>query len=337
MQFFRLRPRGKLLPLDLPSLTDVLEGVAPTWVQRTLARLREEAVFQRAFPGQWSPGWLPFLGELAGVPKGSPGYWTAQDILGFLGANGQLPGSSSTRPSPSLTVEQLVGRLRAAFLPDVVAVEAAYPQLVNNFEYSYRRRNLLLSLLIGLFAAAALSLPVDRIWQRATELTPAQAVVLASELRRLAGAATPSAAASAAGGETNGSRGATPERGVDEPTASAPQAGRSGSSRVAPPATPGAPPLGVDCAAVIAATGTLDRSLEAMARTGRRPAGRSLEFFVQWRESWRSGICDFLAFLPGCLITAVLLSFGAPFWNDAVGILSRFQRGIKPGRRPAEE
>ncbi|MEP0775082.1 MAG: hypothetical protein HRF46_12045 [Acidobacteriota bacterium] len=335
-QFIRLGPRGKLLPLDLPSLTDTLEGAAPTWVQRTLARLREETVFQRTFPGQWSPSWSRFLEELAEVPKGSAGYWTAQDILRFLGTNGQ-PQESSSASSPALSAEQLVGRFRAAFLPDVVAVEAAYPQLVNNFEYSYRRRNLLMSFLLGWFVAVALSLPVDRIWQRATELTPAQAIALASELRQLAAAAAPSEAASAANRETNGSRAATPEGDVDQPTASAPRAGRSGSSQVAPPATPAASPPGVDCAALTAAVETLDRSLQAMAGAERRPAGRRIQFFAQWKESWRSGIPDFLAFLPGYLITAVLLSFGAPFWNDAIGILSKFQGGTKSQRRTAEE
>jgi len=48
------------------------------------------------------------------------------------------------------------------------------------------------------------------------------------------------------------------------------------------------------------------------------------------------GLGASLRYLLGSLLTAILVSFGAPFWNDAVGALARLQKKPEPAAAPTE-
>jgi len=55
------------------------------------------------------------------------------------------------------------------------------------------------------------------------------------------------------------------------------------------------------------------------------------------RELWAEGKgWALFRFLAGCLMTALLTSFGAPFWNDIAGTLQRLQKGAPPPAKPTE-
>jgi len=59
-----------------------------------------------------------------------------------------------------------------------------------------------------------------------------------------------------------------------------------------------------------------------------------LEYLMEWsdvRAVWNDGLFAVLRHLFSCLITALLLSFGAPFWNDLTSSLLQFQRSRKSG------
>jgi len=300
-QLFRLRPQGRLLPLDSQALSTLLERSAPTWVQRGLAQLRDEVAVQATNKDAWSHGWTTFLKELADAPKGSAGYWTAEDIRRFLEKNGH--GTETTvSNSPRLAAEQLLQRFRANFLPAVVTVERTFPQLETNFEYTYRRRNLRQSFLIGLLVTAALSFPVDTIWRASTRLSPAEALALADQAQEAAARARPAQ---------------SPGHAQPEPTTTL-------------------PPTDDDCDRLADALEALNDSLNLLATTSARPESPGLELFAGLRTTWQEqGFWATILHLLSCAFTAVLLSFGAPFWNDAVGALSTLQR--KPPRSGGSE
>jgi hypothetical protein len=54
-----------------------------------------------------------------------------------------------------------------------------------------------------------------------------------------------------------------------------------------------------------------------------------VNYVIDWatiRALWNAGVWAVLRFLFGCLITALLLSFGAPVWNDITSALLRVQK-----------
>jgi hypothetical protein len=59
-----------------------------------------------------------------------------------------------------------------------------------------------------------------------------------------------------------------------------------------------------------------------------------LDYLVNWSDVgqiWNDGLLAIIRHLFSCLVTALLLSFGAPFWNDLASSLLQFQRSRKSG------
>ena len=83
-QFRKLRPRGILLPLKKEQLIDGLERSTPPWIQRTLSALNYELKFESDEKQGASPMWRNFLVELGNADKNSPGYWSAYGLTKFL-------------------------------------------------------------------------------------------------------------------------------------------------------------------------------------------------------------------------------------------------------------
>jgi hypothetical protein len=84
IQLKRVRPKGKILPLKQDELADALERTAPPWIQRTLKQLKTEIEFQDNGPNVLSNTWDEFLDELAKTEQGAPGFWNAYEIAEFL-------------------------------------------------------------------------------------------------------------------------------------------------------------------------------------------------------------------------------------------------------------
>jgi hypothetical protein len=86
-QWKRLRPAGRLLPLGKEELIRELEQTAPPWVYRTLDALKHEEKLQGS-GRQVSPVWRKFLGELGRTEVDTPGYWSAAAVAEFLSRYG---------------------------------------------------------------------------------------------------------------------------------------------------------------------------------------------------------------------------------------------------------
>jgi hypothetical protein len=83
-QIRKLRPGGILLPMDQEGLTGALERTAPHWIRKTIDQLKLECQLQGDKKTESSPEWRNFLVELGEVEKGAPGYWNALEIAQFL-------------------------------------------------------------------------------------------------------------------------------------------------------------------------------------------------------------------------------------------------------------
>lgn len=83
-QLKRVRPKGTILPLSRDELVNALERTAPGYVQLALSRLKFEVEYQSGAPKPPSALWLGFLNELGKVEQGTMGYWNAFEIASFL-------------------------------------------------------------------------------------------------------------------------------------------------------------------------------------------------------------------------------------------------------------
>ena len=85
---FRVRkPRGVVNKLDQPALVAGLEQLAPAWIRKSLDALKAEVAIQAADGGtrkEASPAWRQFLKELSGAERGMAGFDRARDIARFL-------------------------------------------------------------------------------------------------------------------------------------------------------------------------------------------------------------------------------------------------------------
>lgn len=259
-QFRRRRPRGKLLPLDKPDFTAAMERTAPPWIRRALETLRLESDLTKATPSPPSPALKALAADLSTAERGSPGFTTASEVSAFLRdwniavTPGQ--GASSVALPPTLDAAALLSDFRERFLPQVTQAERTFAQLQRNFDFSYRRRNTLITFVLALTLSITANLPIGQLYRNAARMTPDQAVAVAEGARNEP--ALGSAAEQSWLGDIGGRLRATWER--------------------------------------IRSGGPL--------------------------------------YLLECLITALLIAFGAPLWNDLAGTLLRLQRGPSKVSRP---
>ena len=304
LQFWRSRPRGLLLPLDHETLLAGLERTAPALVRRALDRLTFEAQVQAGHPQPPSATWLGFLDELRKVEKGSPGYLSAQKIARFLttwdhqwigepksaepteSGKPQSVGEIRISKAEPFPAARLVVAFRREFLPHVEDTKNQLPQLERNFEYAYRRRNLRQTFVIGFVFAVLFNLPLERIYQRANSLSPAEAAAIALQAMEAY------------------------DRGMVATDTSA---------------TPD-----LEQVKAILQKTVLD--------TTRYQA--SANYLMDFREVgrlWDAGFFTMLRFLFGCFLSALLVSFGAPFWNDLASALLRIRQSRKGAPAAVEE
>lgn len=266
--FFPRRPQGLLQPMDKQTLVTSLERTAAPWIQRALALLHTEAELQKGARRKATPAFRNFLTELAGVERGSPGYFSAVELREFLA------GWEDELAEPD--AQALLLGLRQRFLPSVIQAEANFTQLTKNVEYAYRRRNLRQTFLFGLGLALVFQLPADRLYLRAGKVPLDQAIAAAEQARAIY--------AQEAARDTAAAR-RLPEL-----------------ERLA------------DSLRRVLVTGGAPASLNERISLPRIQA----EFATP-----RSGF----VYLLGCLLTSLLISFGAPFWNDLSGVLLRVAKG----------
>lgn len=83
-QFKRVRPKGMILPLKREELISAIERTAPLWIQRTLNQLKLEVKLQDSNKSEMSNSFKEFLDELGKVEEGTTGYWNALEITNFF-------------------------------------------------------------------------------------------------------------------------------------------------------------------------------------------------------------------------------------------------------------
>ncbi len=284
-QIRRLRPTGELRPLQCGQLLDALERSSPPWYLRTIGALELEMELTKNGAAAPSPAWREFLDQLDKASPGSPGYHVATKVVRFLQEWGHTPGTAKQgRRQASEPNEWQPGALLAAFrhefLPQLQRVATQYPQIMQNYDYEYRRRNTRQTVLVALLVTLGFSLPFDRIYRAATQLSPEQALQLAETTVAMFAADT------GAVGEVGDTARARLESA---------------------------------------------QSIAGSVMTSLRPEAELLGKRITWgdiREMWQRGTV--LRYLLGCLLTALLISFGAPVWHDLARTLLRLQRGGSP-------
>jgi len=197
LQFRRLRPRGLVIPLQREQLVPALERTAPVLVQQGIDCLAREVQFQAGLPQAASPSWRAYLREIGDAERGSRSYWTALEICEFLASwhhvwkrprergKDQPERAGQLTPPGNLNASQLQEAFRSRFTPEVDRAAAALPQVNENFEYQYRRRNTRLTATIAFLLALLCNLPFDELYRKARETDPATAVAMAEKVLEL--------------------------------------------------------------------------------------------------------------------------------------------------------
>jgi hypothetical protein len=200
-------------------------------------------------------------------------------------------GVGSVALPATVDAEALLGDFRERFLPHVTQAERTFDQLQRNFDFTYRRRNTLITFCIALTLSIAANLPIGRLYHRADTMSPDEAVAMAEAMQKLSDSLAAPDQAHAAQYDRIRARllRALENMSIGEPD---PSAGRS-----------------------------TDRSW--LTRIG----GALGDVWMRIRSGGP-------LYLVECLITALLLSFGAPFWNDLAGTLLRLQRGPPKDAEP---
>jgi hypothetical protein len=286
-QFRRLGPTGVLLPLGKDDLVEGLERTAAPWHRRTLRALRTEVELQGGTPGDASSEWRRFLDDLEIADSGEVAPGDLKDVKAFLAE--EALGSADAPPS-TVDAPRALTAFRVRFMPQVVDAERHFRRLRELFDYRWRRRNLRQTFVFGFLVAFFAVQPVQELYDRARDMTPEDAVVLAERMTEL----------------------------------------YSQQQQV----------LGLDTATVRDTTlVTRERLEEALRQTvsAYREAnvGAAAQFNGVAVFFDRPGFWSKVLYVVGCLLTAVLVSFGAPFWNDLVGTLLRFKQRPASGASPS--
>lgn len=312
-QFRRVRPRGVLLPMDQPTLLSALERTSPAWVQRTLNEIRVEADLQKGKPAAASPGWIAFVHEL-------------QDFLGTrTAANGKrTSGSAASIAPPGQRLAKEVLEFLETWHPSTPAAAtnkrskapstpAPSPALDAQGLLTAFRRRFLPHVLDAERDFPQLAKNFEHSYRRRNlrhSFTIAFVVAMLfnlpfQELWQAAGRLSDTDFAA-----TSEKALTLFERSQNLPSASEYEKERNQLREAAKQLV-----------------GDLTDRCEL------QKGGGFSNFRMRWIGAvWKQleAFTDKLFYILGCLFSAVLVSFGAPFWNDVAGAIFRAQHGSKP-------
>ena len=198
-------------------------------------------------------------------------------------------GADSAKALDAFDAARALQVFRERFMPHVLDAQRRFGRLGELFDYQYKRRNTALTFAFGAVIAFLLGFPVQDVYRRAAAMSPEQAMALASSAQAL-------------------------YRQMAETTTAA-VGGR-----------PAAEPRASDMT-LRRLRGQLDTLLVLLNRRATSQTGGQDSLSVGYPQfraipDWKGRF--WYAF--GCLVTALLISFGAPFWNDLLGALSMKNR-----------
>jgi hypothetical protein len=292
--------------MNADDLAIAMEKAAPEW-QRLVSRALEfEAALQKGKPARPSPKLAQTLVgltqqlEAAADDAQSAAFGDATRVARFLW-EWKVLGSDGRVNDADLDAAQVHEAFRREFFPQFETIRRHYDQFLQNFGYQYRRRNLRQTFTIAFIITVLLNLPFEQVYLRATALTPEQAVALAESAQRLYTESQKVRSGATASEEQKRLQALAKE--------ALEVANRARVTCTSPPnASAADAPITCENAAVDPAT------VWAAVSDGRLFS---------------------LRYLIGCLISAVLITFGAPFWNDVSSSLLRAARPRRDQTGPA--
>lgn len=290
-QIRKLSPKGILLPMERESLTGALERTAPHWIRKTVDQLKLECQLQGDKKSMPSPEWNNFLTELGEMERGAPGYWNALEIAQFLSVWDHE--YAPKNDDAGIGSISLTKEFKATDI--LTAFRKKFLSHVDNVNENFPQleRNFEYSYR-------------RRNLRQTFIIAMIIAVLFNLSFERIyhaAGKISPEQAVSIS------------ENAISFYEA---QAGRSA----------GGDSVDVEKQLVLAQD-ILKSSLESV--SGKRELA---DYFVNQKDILNiseNALVSILRFLFGCLITAVLVSFGAPFWNDILKAILRIKQSRQAG------
>ena len=405
LQWFRVRPRGVLLPMTKDQLLSAMDRLQGGWLSRGIEVLKTESRIQQGSAAQPSPQLAAFRSELGKADGETPGYREAQRLKEFFDTWVEKRHPKDDPVDAAVLLEGFYEN----FVPDRRRVEENYPQFEQNLAYAYQRRNLRQTFFFALLIALVFKFPADRLYSAAKATPEERAFEFLSEVVTLAEEidpkltepeaedAEPDAPTTAAGTDDApdaGTAGADDEAtaGADPPTATpeAPSTGdddngggektsdgdqkresaKSGLPKIAREdlrhtrrllgllerhlsETNKPPKSGKDCKEEQDGTGgpegtntegtnTEGTNTEGTADNEAKKGDESKEDKETGNQNsdddlsiWQK-LYAYLSYLLFCAVTAVFVSFGAPFWHRLSEALVR-SRGVIPKTSATDE
>jgi hypothetical protein len=295
MQLKRVRSKGMILPFKKEELASALERTAPAWIQRTLKQLNLEVDFQTGKPLSQSVSWEEYLKELGKVEQGTTGYWNAVEIAEFLREWEYTWHQESVDDNPEI---KRIGTIKTK------NSEVDAKQLLLAF-----RKRFLPFVENATENFSQLENNFEYTYGRANRrLTFIIALLIAfifkfpiNTLYQNAQETDPAAAIKLAETtmEIYNRQAEMPDSLIKE---------------------------------------NLELAKEIMTNTLEEQSnGKGIEYYSDWSSIPRlfSGDFTFLLYIFYCGITAIFLTFGAPFWNDIASALLRLQKGTTSAKKPA--
>ncbi len=294
-QLRRLGPTGVLLPLGKPELVEGLERTTSPWIRRGLRALRVEADLQAGTPqnNKLSSQWGRFIEEMNLADSGKSGDRDYQAVREFL----QSENLHSVDPSGT-DAARVLRLYRERFIPHVTDAERHFGRLGELFEFRWRRRNLRQTFILGFVVSFMVALPIQEIYRQAANMSEEETLAYAEQTMQL-------------------------YRSHKELFAADTSKTDSDTNNVARrPATERDSLRAAELDSLQKAVSQALKSVVQGDTLSLREKFNGFAKFTDARLSWPGR----LLYVLGCLLTALLVSFGAPFWNDIVGAIWRLKQ-----------
>ncbi len=326
-QLLRVRPGGKTLPLSKEQLVAGLERTASPTVSQALDTLNFEVQLQKGEAVPPSPAFRSFLDNLSRQTDSN-----SKMVLNFFAQWLKDPSMrrSESPTGDSFDAEQILTAFRREFLSHVDDAAAQFPQFESNFEYTYKRRNLRQTFIIAFLTACVGHLSFQEIYHNASQMPPQQAIALANDAMALAdkvlapntnnvphtdsvvntnGVALTNRVTGGSGAPANNLANTPSNQGI----------GETGNTNAT-----NHPADSAEYKAAIDKMHEAGRALNKVSKTDffagsmsfKEIPGKIIQVIKEMT------LPQFL----GCLISALLVSFGAPFWNDLASYLLNAQK-----------
>ena len=302
LQWFRVRPRGVLLPMTKDQLLSAMDRIQGGWLGRSIEALKAETRIQQGSPTQLSPRLVDFRNELEKADGETPGYRDAQRLSKFFDTWVE----KRHQKDDAVDAAALLEGFYETFVPDRRRVEENYPQFEQNLAYAYQRRNLRQTFFFGFLIAVVLGFPADKLYSMAKATPEDRAFEFLNEVVTLAEEIDPTLAEKMAVEDKPTEAGA--EAAADNEATADADSGLPKSARE-------------DLQRTRRLVEMLGNELETGGEQKSAKEPPNLEEAIRKALHWRN--------LLFCAVTAVFVSFGAPFWHRLSEALVR-SRGVSP-------